>query len=293
MGDFVNSVLKFVKTGPGGQSPHRPSNIDTHPFQRMYAIAMLARGAAKKVTIYLNEDTPHHLTSLHDAVMSLLLRKGVAGATAVRGMSGFGQHQSLHTVDNEFSAQHLPVVIEFVDSCEKVEELLPSLYDMVNDGVIEVHDTTVIKAARKSSKAEPSRPRQRQTGPAKMLQIFLGEADAFHGEPLYEAIIKRLRMEDTAGATVEKGILGYGAKGHTHKESFLHFSKDLPIVITVVDTPEKVARAIEVVEDMMGAALSDALIVTSDVETIRLVHAPVPAVAVQNPEAPDASTPAG
>jgi PII-like signaling protein len=248
----------------------------------MYAIAMLARGPAKKVTIYLNEDTPHHLTSLHDAVMSLLLRKGVAGATAVRGMSGFGQSQSLHTTDNEFAARHLPIVIEFVDGAEKVDEMLPSLYDMVTDGVIEVQDTTIVKAARKAGKAEPPRPRERQAGPAQMLQIFLGEADTWHGEPLYDAIVKRLRMEDTAGATVEKGILGYGAKGHTHKESFLHFSKDMPVVITIVDTPDKVARAIELVEGMMG----DGLIVTSEVETIRLVHAPVPGVS-------DAKTSAG
>jgi uncharacterized protein len=250
-------------------------------MQKPYAKAMLARGPAKKVTLYLNEDTPHHLTSLHDAVMSLLLRKGVAGATATRGMSGFGQHQSLHTVDNEFSAQHLPVVIEFVDSPEKVDELLPSLYDMVDDGMIEVQNTTIVKAVRKSAKAEPARPRQRQSGPAKMLQVFLGEADTWHGEPLYDAIVKRLHMEDIAGATVEKGILGYGAKGHTHKEGFFHFSKDLPIVITAVDAPGKIAQAIELIESMMG----NGLIVTSDVETIRLVHAPVP-------EINDAGTPA-
>jgi PII-like signaling protein len=231
---------------------------------------MLARGAAKKVTIYLNEDTPHHLTSLHDAVMSLLLRKDIAGATAIRGMSGFGQGQSIHTIDTEYS-RHLPIVIEFIDTADKVDAVLPSLYDMVNDGVIEVQDTTIVKAARKA-KSDAPRPRVRQAGPGRMLQIFLGEADMFHGEPLYDAIVKRLRMEDIAGATVEKGVLGYGAKGHTHKERFLHFSKDLPIVITAVDTPEKIALAVEAVEAMMG----DGLIVTSEVETVRLVHAPVP-----------------
>jgi len=122
---------------------------------------MLARGPARKVTLYLNEDTPHHLTSLHDAVMSLLLRKGIAGATALRGMSGFGERQSLHTIDTEY-ARHLPVVIEFVDSAEKVDAVLPLLYDMVTDGVIEVQDTSVVKAARRAAKGEPARPRVRQ-----------------------------------------------------------------------------------------------------------------------------------
>jgi PII-like signaling protein len=231
---------------------------------------MLARGPAKKVAIYLNEDAKHHLTSLHDAVMTFLMRKGVAGATAVRGMSGFGQHRVLHTLDMEVTAEHLPIVIEFVETSERVEELLPSLYDMVTDGLIEIQDTTIVKAARKD-KSQPERPRMRQSGPAKLLQVYIGEADTWHGEPLYDAIVKRLRMEDVGGATVEKGILGYGAKGHTHKESFLHFSKDMPVLISVIDTPEKIDRAIEQIEAMMG----DGLIVTSDVETIRLVHAPL------------------
>jgi PII-like signaling protein len=143
---------------------------------------------------------------------------------------------------------------------------------MVSDGVIEVQDTTIVKAAKKAAKVDAPQPRVRQAGPGRMLQVFLGEADQYHGEPLYDAIVKRLRMEDIAGATVEKGMLGYGAKGHTHKESFLHFSKDLPVVITAVDTADKIERAVAAVEAMMG----DGLIVTSEVETVRLVHAPVP-----------------
>jgi PII-like signaling protein len=236
---------------------------------------MLARGPAKKVAIYLNEDSKQHLTSLHDAVMTFLMRKGVAGATAIRGMSGFGQHRILHTPDMEAAAEHLPIIIEFVETAERVEQLLPTLYDMVNDGLIEVHDTDIVKAARKSAKSEPERPRLRQAGPAKHLQVFIGEADMWHGEPLYVAIVKRLRMDDIAGATVAKGILGYGAKGHTRKESFLHFSKDMPVVISVIDVPEKIEQAIERIEAMMG----DGLIVTSDVETVRLIHAPLTEVA--------------
>ena len=59
-------------------------------------------------------------------------------------------------------------------------------------------------------------PRERLQGKAKMMQLFLGEADRFDGEPLYEAIVKRLRMMDIAGATVYRGVLGYGAlRGHT------------------------------------------------------------------------------
>jgi uncharacterized protein len=62
---------------------------------------MLARGMAKKVTIYVNEDTQHHLTSLADSILTFLLHKGVAGATATRAMAGFGAHREMHTTKIE------------------------------------------------------------------------------------------------------------------------------------------------------------------------------------------------
>src|SRR5215472_5900581 len=102
---------------------------------------MLKIGPAKKVTIYVNEDTQHHITALHDAIMTFLLHKGVSGATTTRAMAGFGAHRLLHTPKIEVLAEHLPMRIEFVESAEKVDEILPTLYEMVTDGLIEVQDT--------------------------------------------------------------------------------------------------------------------------------------------------------
>jgi PII-like signaling protein len=240
---------------------------------------MLTKGPAKKVTIFINEDTQHHMTALHDSIMTFLMHKGVSGATATRAFSGFGSHQILHTPKIEVLAQHLPIRIEFVDTPEKVEEVLPTLYEMVSDGLVEVQDTTVVKLTRKSTKPEPKLAHQRKEGHAKLLRVFLGEADKWHGEPLYDAIVKRLRMLDIAGATVYRGILGYGAKGHEHKKSFFHVSRDMPIMMSVVDSPEKIAEAAAAIEGM----LEDGLIVISDADIVRLVRS-------QPAEAPDATS---
>jgi PII-like signaling protein len=229
---------------------------------------MLTKGPAKKVTIFINEDTQHHLTALHDSIMTFLMHKGVSGATATRAFSGFGSHQLLHTPKIEVLAQHLPIRIEFVDTPEKVEEVLPTLYEMVSDGLIEVQDTTVVKLAHKSTGPEPKLSHERKDGHAKLLRVFLGEADKWHGEPLYDALVKKLRMLDVAGATVYRGILGYGAKGHEHKKSFFHVSRDMPIMVTVVDSPEKITAAAEAIEAM----LEDGLIVISDADIVRLVR---------------------
>lgn len=229
---------------------------------------MLTQGPAKKVTIFINEDTQHHMASLHDSIMTFLMHKGISGATATRAFSGFGSHQMLHTPKIEVLAQHLPIRIEFVDTPEKVEEVLPTLYEMVSDGLIEVQDTNVVRHARKSPKPEPKLPHERQDSQAKLLRVFIGEADKWHDEPLYDAIVKKLRMLDMAGATVYRGILGYGAKGHQHKQSFFHVSRDMPIMVSVIDSAEKIATAAEAIEGM----LEDGLIVISDAAIVRLVR---------------------
>jgi PII-like signaling protein len=204
--------------------------------------------------------------------MVYLMHKQVSGATATRGFAGFGSQEVLHTPKVEALMEHMPIRIEFVETSEKVEELLPTLYDMVSDGLIEVQDTTVVKRARGSIGSAPQAthkpPHARKQSPAKMMRIFLGEADKWHGEPLYDAIVKKLRMMEVSGATVYRGILGYGAKGHQHKRSFFHPVRDLPVMISVIDTPEQIAAAAAAIEEMM----EDGLIVTSDVEITRLLR---------------------
>lgn len=227
---------------------------------------MLAKGPAKKVTIFVNEDTRHHLGPLYEAILDLLRRKGMAGATATRALAGFGPGRAVHTAKIELLSEHLPIRIEFIDTAARVDEVLPALYDMVTDGLIEVQDTTIVKAAARERPA--ARAHEERRGPARLMRIFLGESDRWQGEPLHDAIVKRLRMMDIAGATVYRGILGYGAKGHTHRDRFFHLSRDLPVVIAVVDTPEKITAAARAVEEM----LVDGLLILSDVDAIRLVR---------------------
>jgi PII-like signaling protein len=241
---------------------------------------MLSKGPAKRVTIFVNEDTRHGTEPLWRAVFDLLVHKQAAGATVTRPSMGFGSHHRVHSPDMEATMEHLPVRIEFVDTAEKVEQLLPTLYDLVTDGMIDVQDTTVIKVARKEKTPEVKAPHVQTIAPARMMRIFLGEADKWHGEPLYDAIVKKLRMEDIAGATVYKGILGYGAKGHTHKgQSFFHPVHDSPVMISITDSAVKINQAVEIV----GGMLQDGLVVISEVEIIRLAH---PSPLEASPEAP-------
>jgi len=232
---------------------------------------MLPKGSAKKVTIYLNQDTRTHIEPLWSTVLGFLRHKHVAGATLVRADAGFGAHEQFHDPRSEYLAEHSPVRIEFIETPQRVDELLPTLYEMVTDGLITVQDLTVVKCCAndpKLKRSEPHLAKKVVSTPAKLVRIYLGESDRLNDEPLYQAILKRLRMMDFAGATVYRGLLGYGAKGHTHKAGRFHLSHDLPIMISVVEKLEKVDELVQVVAEMM----QDGIIVTSDVELHQIVH---------------------
>src|SRR5260370_35433185 len=104
---------------------------------------MLSKGAAKKVTIYLNEDTQHHLAPLYESILTYLMHRGASGATGTRALPGFGAHKMLHTPKIEVLARHLPVRLDFIEPAENVSALLPTLYDIVSHGLLEDQDNTV------------------------------------------------------------------------------------------------------------------------------------------------------
>jgi PII-like signaling protein len=111
---------------------------------------MLQPGRAKKVTIHLNEDTAAKLDFLYNEIFSFLFQRGVAGATVSRPVAGFGSHHRMHGSDlGAGSGGHLPVRIEFIESVERVDGLMPDLCELLTDGLIEAHETTVYKAAAK------------------------------------------------------------------------------------------------------------------------------------------------
>jgi len=88
-----------------------------------------------------------------------------------------------------------------------------------------------------------------------LARIFLGESDRWHGRPLADALLERLRTEGFAGATVFRGVAGFGARSVLHTASILRLSEDLPVLVEVVDTPEHMARLEVVVDEMVEEGL--------------------------------------
>lgn len=90
---------------------------------------------------------------------------------------------------------------------------------------------------------------------AKLVRIFLGESDRWKGQPLYVAIVEEMRRAGLAGATVFKGILGFGAHSVVHAARFVDLSSDLPIMIELVDSADKVSAFLPTLDAMVGEGL--------------------------------------
>ena len=88
-----------------------------------------------------------------------------------------------------------------------------------------------------------------------LLRIFIGESDKWEGKPLYEALVLKAREMGLAGATMLRGLMGYGAASRVHTAKILRLSEDLPIIVEIVDNQEKIASFLPVIDEMIQEGL--------------------------------------
>ena len=231
---------------------------------------MLQKGPAKKLVVYVNTLQHYKSKPVYEAIVEFAHRHGCSGATVTKAVSGYGRSGKVHEAHLFSITEDVPMRVEVVDSEQKINALLPFIYDMVDKGLIEVQDTQVIKHSTHQTQAEETHAMKHEKleGRAKLLRIYIGEDDRWEDEPLHEAIVKKLRMMDIAGATVYRGLIGYGAQNRVHRSGFLGLSKDLPIMLSIIDTEEKIRGVLPVLDEMVD----EGLIALSDVEIIKYTH---------------------
>jgi len=233
---------------------------------------MLSAGKAVKVSIYLSEGSTHHGVPTYSSILDFLFYRGVSGATVLKGVAGFGADHHMHSSNIVEISDHMPLKIEFIESREKVDELLGKLEELAGTGMIELQETMVAKPAQlsKQKNAAPAAPAPhlKIEGKAKLMRIYIGESDRWKDKPLHKALVEAMRANDIAGVTVYRGILGYGAHRRVHKDKPLFLSRDASIMLSVIDTEEKLRAFLPLVEQMV----EEGLVVLSDVDIIKYSH---------------------
>ncbi|HUI46276.1 MAG TPA: DUF190 domain-containing protein [Nitrospirota bacterium] len=230
---------------------------------------MVTKGPAKKLTVFVDETDKFHGKPVYEVLLNIFFKKKIMGVSVFRGIAGYGSDGVFHTSKMLELSSSMPVKIEVVESEEMINKVLPDIYHVVEKGMVEVTDTNVVKCRPKAEeKREEQGEHMKLEGKAKMLRIIISEDDKWEGEPLYEAIIKRLIMTDIAGATVYKAIAGYGPHKRYHKKKTMTVHGELPILITVMDSEEKINKVIPILDELVG----EGIVVLSDVNVIKYTH---------------------
>jgi len=231
---------------------------------------MLEPGKAVKVTIYLSEGTTHHGVPVYSRVLDFLFYRGVAGATVLKGIAGFGADHRMHSASLLEVSDHLPLKIEFIESPEKVQSLLGKLEEMCSSGLIELQETSVLLPVRESRAATPQPEHLRIQGAARMMRIYVCDDDRWHDKPLHHALVEALRANDIAGVTVYRSIASFSAHRPATRD------KSATVMLCAIDTRDKLESVLPLVEQMAPTSL----VVFSDVDVIKYACAAQPETAV-------------
>jgi hypothetical protein len=110
---------------------------------------MLTSGEAVKVSIYLSDGAKHHGVPVYTSLLDFLFQSGIYGATVFKGVAGFGSSHRIHAAHILEISDRLPIKIEFIETREKVDALMPELENRAGCGIIEMQETTVLIPAKK------------------------------------------------------------------------------------------------------------------------------------------------
>jgi PII-like signaling protein len=242
------------------------------------------------VRVYCKAIEKWHGVALYRAIVEVARRRHLAGASVFPVELGYGSHRQLHDIASEYASFDIPIVVEIVDAAERVAELVAELETTVSEGLVVVSPARVHRYTHKSEREKDSSPASPTSlpshsmrvsgekgiipmkieGEGKRVTVYVGSTDTWGGRNLAIAIVETCREIGLAGATVSRGVMGFGKHSVIHKAHLLGLSDDLPEKIEVVDRPEEIERLLPVLDQMIGGGL----IVVEDVHVVRYLHDP-------------------
>jgi len=204
-----------------------------------------------------NADRWPHVPT-HQRILQAARAEKLAGATVLHGILGAGYHGIIRSSSWSL-VDHVPVVVEMVDSAEKIADFVHGPLGTIMIGGMLTLERAAVMMYRQRSHDQPGKlqlasalmplstmPKINPGSHMKinangiLLRVFIGDSDKFERKPLYEAIVQKVRELGLAGATVLRGTQGFGANSVVHTSHLLEMSTDLPVVIEIVDSEDKI-----------------------------------------------------
>lgn len=238
---------------------------------------------ASLLTLYLNASRRWRGKPLYRAVVEEARALPAAGAAVFLVDLSFGAQHQLRDAKSEYTFVDIPVILEFVDAPERIDELLARLTPMIVGGLATVEPVRVARYAHHSETVGASAEDRLTTlkegatrmsieGDVQKITVYIGSSDVWEGGNLAMAIIERCRRMGLAGATASLGVLGFGKHSVIHRSHLFGLSASLPEKIEIIDEPGRIAEILPILEEMVDGGL----IVVQDLRAIHHAHHSTP-----------------
>lgn len=236
--------------------------------------------------IWLRSTDRHGLRTAAEALIERARNDGLAGATLLRGIAGLDVAGELLQRATWSPVERVPAIVEIVDSAQRIASFLLNSRNMVAEGIATLERAHVLLYRRRAEQAADAKRRLQVPPPivdlstlptneelamaqlaedGQLLRVFIGEADTWQGEPLYLAIVNKAKELGLAGATVLHGTMGFGAGSRIHTSRLLERSTNLPIVVEIVDTAERVENLLSFLDE----AVQEGMITIESVRVLK------------------------
>lgn len=238
---------------------------------------MKLEGERNLLRIYLRNTDKRSWFSMPAAIELIERAKeqGLAGGTVLRGFFGLDITGRLLETANWSLVEHVPLILEFVDSSDAIGRFLSIVDEILLEGLVTIERGHVLLYRHRNQTTQrttslkvpdriaplstlPSRvefPVMKATTEGQLVRVFIGESDEHQGQSLYRAIVLKAQELGLAGATVLHGPIGFGAHSRIHSNAVLELSTDLPVIVEIVDTPEKVQLLLPYLDDVISEGL--------------------------------------
>jgi PII-like signaling protein len=204
-----------------------------------------------KLTIYLGRQERVYRVPAFVAVCDLLHRRGIAGATVLLGVDGTAHGQRQRAAFFSRNAE-TPMMVISVGSGEQISRVLPELGALLRRPLLTLERVIICKRDGEHLGTPAALPGTDQTGMPlwHKLMVYTSEAALSEGQPIHRAIVRRLREAGVSGATTLRGVWGFHGDHPPHGDRLLQVGRRVPVVTVVVDTPERIATAFSVIDEL-------------------------------------------
>ncbi|MBI2807562.1 MAG: DUF190 domain-containing protein [Planctomycetes bacterium] len=247
---------------------------------------MKLEGEQALLRVYLRNTDKYGWSSAGDVLVERAKTKNLAGATVLRGILGLDVGGQLLESGRWSLVEHVPVIIEVVDHPHNIGVFLTDVDEVVPEGLATLERAHVLVYRQNRAGADKAAMRLEVPGPVtpfstvpspeefpamkmseegQLLRVFCGESDTWEGQPLYRAVVLKAKALGLAGATVLRGPMGFGANSRVHTAKLLDLSTDLPVVIEMVDSAEKIQTLLP----FLDQAVTEGLITIEAVRVLR------------------------